>query len=57
LLLAAFEPGQRIEVVGKIYDVEYNFVVDKESLVNADNLPLDFGNILKNVGTIKSPNA
>jgi len=42
-LPAAFEPGQRLEVVGKINNIEYNFVIDTgatASIINADNLPL-----------------
>jgi len=42
-LPAAFEPGQRLEVVGKINNDEYHFVVDTgatASIINADNLPI-----------------
>ncbi|KNE88633.1 hypothetical protein PSTG_17949, partial [Puccinia striiformis f. sp. tritici PST-78] len=42
-LPAAFEPGQRLEVVGKIENIEHNFVIDTgatASIINADNLPV-----------------
>jgi len=46
-LPAAFEPGQRLEVVGKINNIEYNFVVvtgATASIINADNLPTGIDN-------------
>jgi len=42
-LPAVFEPGQILEVVGKINNIEYNFVIDTgaiASIINADNLPI-----------------